>query len=69
MKAAGGNEHSRRDAMAKAAAPYRHAQLQAVAHKHMNADGTPVVPTVNVTICAPKPRLTPVGPKGDDTVQ
>jgi hypothetical protein len=27
-------EHSRRDAMAKAAAPYRHPQLQAVAHKH-----------------------------------
>jgi hypothetical protein len=30
---------ARRDMMAKAAALYRHPQLQAVAHKHLNADG------------------------------
>jgi hypothetical protein len=36
--------------MAKAAAPYRHPQLAAVAHRHMNADGSPIVPTVNLTI-------------------
>jgi hypothetical protein len=65
-------EHSRRDAMAKAAAPYRHPQLQAVAHKHLNADGTPIAPVVTVTIMPtpePKPMMTSVGPKGDDTVQ
>ena len=65
-------EHSRRDAMAKASAPYRHPQLQAVAHKHLNADGSPIAPTVVVTIMrppAPKPQLTSVGPKSDDTVQ
>jgi hypothetical protein len=43
-------EHSRRDAMAKAAAPYRHPQLQAVAHKHMNADGTPIAPSLSITM-------------------
>jgi hypothetical protein len=65
-------EHSRRDAMAKAAAPFRHPQLQAVAHKHLNADGTPIAPTITVTIMqppAPKLQLTPAGPKSDDTVQ
>ena len=65
-------EPARRDAMAKAAAPYRHPQLQAVAHKHMNDDGTPIVPTVKLTIMQsppPKPQLTSVGPKSDDTVQ
>ena len=31
-------DQTRRDMMAKAAAPYRHPQLQAVAHKHLNAD-------------------------------
>jgi hypothetical protein len=46
-------EQSRRDAMAKAAAPYRRPQLQAVAHKHLNADGSPIVPTVNLTIMQP----------------
>jgi hypothetical protein len=44
---------ARRDMMAKAAAPYRHPQLQAVAHKHTNADGTPIAPTVNLTIMQP----------------
>ena len=65
-------EPARRDAMGKAAAPYRHPQLQAVAHKHLNADGTPIAPTVIVTIMQPpepKPQLTLAGPKSDDTVQ
>ena len=65
-------EPTRRDVMARAAAPYRHPQLQAVAHKYLNTDGTPIAPTVNVTIMQPpepRPRLTSVGPKGDDTVQ
>jgi hypothetical protein len=65
-------EPARRDAMAKACAPYRHPQLQAVAHKHLNADGSPIVPTVNLTIMQPpepKPRLTSTGPKSDNTVQ
>jgi hypothetical protein len=63
---------ARRDMMAKAAAPYRHPQLQAVAHKHLNADGSPIAPVVNLTVMqppAPKPQLTSVGPKDDDTVQ
>ena len=63
---------ARRDMMAKAAAPYRHPQLQAVAHKHLNADGTPIGPRVNLTIMQPsepRPRLTSTGPKSDDTVQ
>jgi hypothetical protein len=38
---------ARRDMMAKAVAPYRHPTLQTVAHKHMNADGSPIIPTVN----------------------
>ena len=65
-------EPHRRDAMAKAAAPYVHPTLAAVAHRHVNADGTPIAPTVTVTIIAapaPKPQLTSVGPKSDDTVQ
>ena len=65
-------EPHRRDAAAKAAAPYVHPTLAAVAHRHVNADGTPIAPTVTVTIVAtpaPKPQLTSVGPKSDDTVQ
>jgi hypothetical protein len=34
------------------AAPYCHPQLAAVAHRHANADGSPLVP--NVTICCRK---------------
>jgi hypothetical protein len=63
---------ARRDMMAKAAAPYRHPQLQAVAHKHLNTDGTPIAPVVNLTVMQLpelKPRLTAAGPKSDDTVQ
>jgi hypothetical protein len=63
---------ARRDMMAKAAAPYRHPQLQAVAHKHLNADGTPIAPVVKITVMEPpeqRPQLTSTGPKSDDTVQ
>jgi hypothetical protein len=38
----------------------------------MNPDGTPIAPTVNLTIMQPsepRPRLTSTGPKSDDTVQ
>jgi hypothetical protein len=62
----------RRDAMAKAAAPYVHPTLAAVAHKHLDAQGQPMAPVVTVTIMqAPPetPRLTVEGPKDDDTVQ
>jgi len=65
-------DQTRRDMMAKAAAPYRHPQLQAVAHKYLNADGSPIAPVISVTIMEtpePKPRLTSVGPKTDETVQ
>ena len=63
--------------MAKAAAPYRHPQLAAVAHRHTNADGSPIVPTVNLTIVqartpavAAKPAetaLTPLLPRPTDS--
>src|SRR6516164_5726160 len=65
-------DQTRRDMMAKAAAPYRHPQLQAVAHKHFNSDGSPIAPVISVTVVktpVPKPQLTSVGPKSDDTVQ
>jgi hypothetical protein len=66
-------EPHRRDAMAKAAPPYVHPTLAAVAHRHTNADGSPIAPTVTVTIMqqplARKPQLTSAGPMSDDTVQ
>jgi len=37
-------EPHRRDAMAKAAAPYVHPQLQAVAPRHLDAKGHPIAP-------------------------
>ena len=40
--------------MAKAAAPYRHPQLAAVAHRHTNADGSPITPTINLVIQQPR---------------
>jgi hypothetical protein len=57
---------------AKAAAPYCHPQLQAVAHKHVNADGSAIAPVVNLTVMQPpepRPGLTSTGPKSDNTVQ
>jgi hypothetical protein len=54
------------------AAPYVHPRLAVTAHRHTNADGTPLVPTISLTIMRPpepRPQLTSVGPKSDDTVQ
>jgi len=69
-------EPHRRDAMAKAAAPYLHPQLAAIHHRHTNADGTPIAPTINLTINPPPPvseaskaKLTHQGPKDTETVQ
>jgi hypothetical protein len=65
-------EPHRRDAMAKAAAPYVHPTLAAVAHKHLDAQGRPMAPVVTVTVMrAPQeaPRLTVEGPKDCETVQ
>jgi hypothetical protein len=63
-------------ACAKAAANFVHPQLQAVAHRMLDASGAPLVPTINLTIAPPpaiappvKPQLDHVGPKEDDTVQ
>jgi hypothetical protein len=47
------DETAEPDAMARAAAPYVHPTLAAVAHRHANADGTPIAPTVIVTIMQP----------------
>jgi hypothetical protein len=46
-------EPARRDAMAKAAAPYRHPQLQAVAHKLVDSAGNPLAPVINLTVSTP----------------
>ena len=61
---------------ARAAAPYCHPQLQAVAHKHLDAHGNALAPVINVTIekdapAAPveAPRLTHQGPKAGESVQ
>jgi hypothetical protein len=39
-------EPARRDAMAKAAAPYLHPQLSSITQRRVNADGSPVGPTI-----------------------
>ena len=69
-------EPHRRDAAAKAAAPYIHPQLQAVAHRMLDASGAPLRPVINLTINGPaasveppRPKLTSDGPKQDETVQ
>ena len=69
-------EPHRRDAAAKAAAPYCHPTMQAVAHRMVDATGAPVAPVINLTINAPtasveppRPKLTAAGPKDDDPVQ
>jgi hypothetical protein len=43
-------DRARRDMMAKAAAPYRHPQLAAVAHRHASPDGCPIVPRATITV-------------------
>jgi hypothetical protein len=61
-----------RAAMAKAAAPYCHPQLQAIAHRMLDASGTPLMPTINLTIAPPpepKPRLTSTSPEDGEPVQ
>ena len=65
-------EPARRDSMARAAAPYRHAQLQAIAHRHLDSKGNPIAPVVSVTVVkAPPaaPRLTVEGPRDGETFQ
>ena len=65
-------EPHRRDTMAKAAAPYIHPTLAAVAHKHLDAKGHPIAPVITVTVMkAPPetPRLTVKGPEDGETVQ
>jgi len=69
-------EPHRRDAAARAAAPYCHPTMQAVAHRLLDASGAPVAPVINLTINAPtasveppRPKLTAAGPKDDDPVQ
>jgi hypothetical protein len=57
---------------ARAAAPYCHAQLTAIAHKHMDASGNIIGPTVTVSIirAPPEAPLTVEGQKADnDTLQ
>jgi hypothetical protein len=63
-------------ACAKAAANFVHPQLQAVAHRMLDASGAPLTPVINLTINppaavseAPKPKLTHQGQKDGDTVQ
>jgi hypothetical protein len=65
-------EPIRRDAMAKAAAPYVHPTLAAVAHKHLDALGNAIAPVISVTIekAPPEaPKLTVEGPKDSETLQ
>lgn len=62
-------EPARRDAMAKAAAPYIHPTLAAIAHRHTNADGAPMVSVTIVSVPEPGPQLTSAGPKRAGTVQ
>jgi hypothetical protein len=62
-------------AAARAAAPYCHAQLQAVAHKLVDEKGNPLAPVVNLTVSTPPkledktPRLTHVRAKKGDSAQ
>jgi hypothetical protein len=66
-------EPHRRDAMAKAAAPYLHPQLAVTHHRHANADGSPIAPVIHLTISrAPVSealKLTHQGPKDGEPVQ
>jgi hypothetical protein len=62
----------RRDAMARSAAAYCHPQLQAVAHRLIDAQGNPVAPVINLTVSTPKledrtAKLTHQGAKDGDT--
>jgi hypothetical protein len=62
----------RRDAMAKAAAPYVHPTLAAVAHKHLDAKGRLIAPVINVRVLQPppeSPKLTVKGPEDGEGVR
>jgi len=61
---------------ARSAVGFCHPQLQAVAHRHVDASGNPIAPVVTVTVVSataeapkPAPRLTIEGPKPGDKVQ
>jgi len=63
---------ARRDVMARSAAAYCHAQLQAVAHKLVDEKSNPLAPVVNLTVSTPKledrtAKLTHQGAKDGDT--
>jgi hypothetical protein len=63
-----------RFAAARSSAQYMHPQLQAIAHKHVDASGNPIAPVISVTVerpapAAPTPRLTHQGPGKSDKVQ
>ena len=70
-----GQDFGMRAAMARSAAPYCHAQLQAVAHKLVDEKGNPLAPVINLTVSTPPKledktrRLTHVGAKKDDSAQ
>jgi hypothetical protein len=48
------NDLQFRASMAARAAPFCHPQLQAIAHRHLDAAGNPIVPQINVTIMEEK---------------
>jgi hypothetical protein len=69
-----GMTESERFAAARSSAQYMHPQLQAIAHRHVDALGNPIAPVITVTVerpapVAPTPRLTHQGPGKSDKVQ
>jgi hypothetical protein len=67
-----GQDFGMRAAMARSAAPYCHPQLQAVAHRLIDAQGNPVAPVVNLSVSTPKledrtAKLRHQGAKDGDT--
>jgi len=60
--------YEQRFAASRAAAPYMHPQLQAIAHRHLDAAGNPLAPVISVTVRKAEPvpaALTHVPPKGE----
>jgi hypothetical protein len=67
-----GMSEPERFAAARSSAQYMHPQLQAIAHKHVDASGNPIAPVISVTVERPAPtapRLTHQGPAKGDKVQ
>jgi hypothetical protein len=67
-----GQDFAMRASMARSAAPYCHPQLQAVAHKLVDAAGNPIAPVVNLSVSTPRledrtAKLTHVSAKDGDT--